>query len=212
MTNMIQIAESVRKGDVLKVQELVQAALFAGDHANEILEKGLFAGMTVVGELFKEEEIFIPEVIIAAKAMQAGVDLLGPLLSCGAKKTNIGKVILGTVKGDLHDLGKNLVRLMLRGAGFEVIDLGVNVPADKFISMTVEHGATIIAMSALLTTTMPYMKSVIEAIKASGLEGQVKTLVGGACVTEKFAESIGADGYGQNAIFAVEKARQLIAL
>lgn len=210
MDKMEEIAQNVRRGDAARVKDLVQSAIGAGGQAKDILDKGLFTGMAVVGELFKEEEIFIPEVIMAAKAMQAGVDVLEPLLMSGGKRVNTGKVILGTVKGDLHDLGKNLVGLMFKGAGFEVIDLGVNVPAEKFVSTAKTEGAQIIGMSALLTTTMPYMKTVIEALEEAGLKGRVRTLVGGACVTESYAKSIGADGYGQNASLAVEKAWQLL--
>ena len=149
---------------------------------------------------------------MAAKAMQAGVDVLNlPLLRGGEKQTQIGRsAFLGARKGDLHNLGKNLVGMMFRGAGFEVIDLGVNVTAERFVATAKTRGAGSIGMSALLTTTMPYMKTVIEALEEAGLRGRVKTLIGGACVTEPFAKSIGADGYGQNASFAVEKARQLI--
>lgn len=210
MDRMEQITQNVRKGDAAGVRALVQSMIQQGVQAKDILDDGLFTGMALVGELFKEEEIFIPEVLMAAKAMQAGVDVLEPLLRSGEKQTNLGKVILGTVKGDLHDLGKNLVGLMFKGAGFDVMDLGVNVTAERFVSVAKAEGARIVAMSALLTTTMPYMKTVIEALEEAGLRGRVKTLIGGACVTEAFAHSIRADGYGQNAGLAVEKARQMI--
>ena len=210
MDRMEELAENVRNGDAIRVRDLVQSLIQGGGQANEILDQGLFAGMAVVGKLFKEEDIFIPEVLMAAKAMQAGVDVLEPLLTGEAKQATKGKVILGTVKGDLHDLGKNLVKLMFKGAGFEVIDLGVNVTAERFVSVAKTEGARILGMSALLTTTMPYMKTVIEALEEAGLKGKVRTIVGGACVTESYAKSIGADGYGQNASIAVEKARQLI--
>jgi 5-methyltetrahydrofolate--homocysteine methyltransferase len=210
MDRMEELAENVRNGDAVRVRDLVQSLIHGGGQANEILDQGLFAGMAVVGKLFKEEDIFIPEVLMAAKAMQAGVDVLEPLLTGEAKKATKGKVILGTVKGDLHDLGKNLVKLMFKGAGFEVIDLGVNVTAERFVSVAKTEGARILGMSALLTTTMPYMKTVIEALEEAGLKGKVRTIVGGACVTESYAKSIGADGYGQNASIAVEIARQLI--
>lgn len=210
MDQMERIAEWVRRGDAAAVRESVQGALTSGIPPEAILSHGLFAGMAVVGELFKEEEIYIPEVIMAAKAMQAGVDVLEPFLAGEAKSGESGTVVLGTVKGDLHDLGKNLVAIMLRGAGFKVIDLGINVSAEAFVKAAIKDRAQIVAMSGLLTTTIPYMKTVIEAIQKAGLDGKVKTLIGGACVTQSFADTIGADGYGENAARAVKKAQDLI--
>lgn len=210
MDQMQRIVESVRRGDAAAVQESVKGTLASGIPAEAILSHGLFAGMAVVGTLFKEEEIYIPEVILAAKAMQAGVDVLEPFLTGEAKSGESGTVVLGTVKGDLHDLGKNLVAIMLRGAGFKVIDLGINVSAEAFVKAAIEDRAQIVAMSGLLTTTIPYMKTVIEALREAGLGGKVKTLIGGACVTQSFAETIGADGYGENAAMAVKKAQDLI--
>jgi 5-methyltetrahydrofolate--homocysteine methyltransferase len=211
MTDQMQrIAEWVRRGDATAVQETVKGTLALGIPAEAILSHGLFAGMAVVGELFKDEEIYIPEVIMAAKAMQAGVDVLEPFLAGEAQSGESGTVVLGTVKGDLHDLGKNLVAIMLRGAGFKVIDLGINVSAEAFVKAAIEDRAQIVAMSGLLTTTIPYMKTVIEALRKAGLDGKVKTLIGGACVTQGFADTIGADGYGENAAMAVKKAQDLI--
>ncbi len=210
MDKLEKIAEGVRSGDALSVQKLTQEALAQGVGPQVILTQGLFAGIAIVGELFKEEEIYIPEVIIAAKAMQAGIDVLEPVLAGKTSSDESGTIILGTVKGDLHDLGKNLVAIMLRGAGFNVIDLGINVSAEAFVRAAIQEKAQIVAMSGLLTTTIPYMKTVIEALGSAGLSKKVKTLVGGACVTQIFADAIGADGYGENAATAVKKAQYLI--
>jgi 5-methyltetrahydrofolate--homocysteine methyltransferase len=206
------IAECVRNGNISKSKELVQTALSKGISVEQVLKEGLFAGMAIVGKLFKEEEIYIPEVMMASKAMQAGMEVLEPLLLDDKKKESLGKIVLGTVKGDVHNLGKYLVSLMLKGVGFEVIDIGEDVLAEKFISTAVSEGAQIIGMSALLTTTMPYMKIVIKDMEKAGLKGKIKTLIGGACVTQKFAEEIGADGYGENASVAVEKAKALLEI
>lgn len=202
------ISENLQNGESSKVAELVQKALDDGLSWAVILDKGLFASMEIVGKLFGEEEIYIPEVIMAAKAMDAGVKVLEPLMAGGGKK-QMGKVVLGTVKGDIHNLGKNLVGMMLRGAGFEVIDIGVDVPAEKFVDAAISEKAQLVGMSALLTTTMPRMRSTIEALQEAGLR-QVKTLVGGACVTQQYADEIGADGYVENAGAAVGKAKELL--
>lgn len=206
-----KIAEGVQLGNAPAVRQAVETLIREGLAAQEILDRGLFAGMTVVGRLFKEEEIFMPEVIMSAKAMQAGVDLLEPLLLAAGGRKAKGKIILGTVKGDLHDLGKNLVGLMLRGAGYEVIDLGVDVTADRFVGAVREKGAQVVAMSALLTTTMPQMGVVVEALKEAGLGERVKTIIGGCVITQDFADRIGADGYAENAGEAVDKINQLLA-
>jgi 5-methyltetrahydrofolate--homocysteine methyltransferase len=206
-----QIAESLQKGQASNVAELTQKALEQGRSWKDILEKGLFASMEVVGKLFAEEEIFLPEVLMVAKAMNAGVKVLEPHMGKGGQK-KVGKVVLGTVKGDLHDLGKKLVNIMLEGAGFEVIDLGVDVPAERFVDAVRSEKAQLVGMSALLTTTMPHMRTVIEALKEAGLSSKVKTIVGGACVTQAFADQIGADAYGSNASDAVSKARKLLGL
>jgi 5-methyltetrahydrofolate--homocysteine methyltransferase len=168
--------------------------------------------MEVIGKLFKEEEIFLPEVIMAAKAMNAGIQLLKPLMVNADSGKKMGKVILGTVNGDIHDLGKNLVGIMLKGTGFEVIDIGVNVSAERFLSAAISEKAQLVGMSALLTTTMPHLKTTIEAIQKAGLAGKVKTIIGGACVTQQYADEIGADAYGDNAGDGVEKARELCGL
>lgn len=207
-----EIAESVRNGQFNKMKDLVEKALNHGLSLENILNKGLFAGMEVVGKLFKEEEVFVPEVLLAAKTMQTGMQVLEPLLLAAGERKSLGKVILGTVKGDVHNLGKYLVGVMLKGVGFEVIDIGENITDEQFVSAARSKGAQIIGMSALLTTTMPYMKTVIEALDKAGLKGKVKTLVGGACVTHAFADEIGADGYGENASIAVEKAKELIGI
>lgn len=205
------IAESVVIGEVSKIQDLVRAALSEGKSVASILKEGLSIGMGKVGELFKEEEIYVPEVLMAAKTMETAMKVLEPLM-LGAEQKPLGKIVLGTVKGDIHNLGKHLVGVMLKGAGFEVIDVGENVPAEKFVSIAASEGSQIIGMSALLTTTMPYMKTVIEAIEKAGLKGRVKSLVGGACLTQRYANEIGADRYAENAGSAVEKAKELIGL
>lgn len=205
------MAEELREGQATKVAELVRKALDEGMDWKVIMDKGLFAGMEVVGNLFREEEIFIPEVLMAAKAMQAGVNVLEPLMVGAGEEQMAGKVVLGTVKGDVHDLGKNLVGIMLRGAGFEVIDIGVDVSADKFVSVVAAEKPQIVGMSALLTTTMPQMKTTISALRQAGF-GQVKVMIGGACVTQKYADEIGADGYAENAGAAVGTARKLVGI
>jgi len=206
-----EIAENVRYGEASKVSELVQKGLDDGLSWEVLLNKGLFKGMEVVGELMREEELFIPEVLMAAKAMDAGQKLLEPLLVSTGGGKKMGKVVLGTIQGDVHNLGKNLVGVMLKGAGFEVIDLGVDVPAEKFVDTVISEKARLVGMSALLTTTMPRMKTNIEALQKAGLN-QVKTIIGGACVTQQYADEIGADAYGDNAGEAVEKAKELLGL
>jgi 5-methyltetrahydrofolate--homocysteine methyltransferase len=206
------IAENLIHGQTARVRELTQEALNDELNPHIILEKGFFAGMEVMGKLFKEEEIFIPEVMMAAKAMQAGTEVLTPALAKVGGEKKLGKVILGTVKGDVHNLGKKLVNIMLSGAGFEVIDLGECVPPEKFVETATSEKAQIVGMSALLTTTMPYMRTTIEALREAGLEGQVKTIIGGTCVTQQYADEIGADAYGENAGAAVEKAKELLEL
>jgi len=208
-----EIAENLRYGEASKVAELVAKALDGGSSWEVVLNEGLFAGMEVVGELFKEEEIFIPEVLMAAKAMEAGQQVLEPvMLSAGEGKEKVGKVVLGTVWGDVHTLGKSLVEIMLKGAGFEVVDIGENISAERFVEAAISEKPQIIAMSALLTTTMPYMKTVVDALGEAGLGGQVKTIVGGACVTQQYADEIGADAYGDNAGEAVKKVKELLGL
>lgn len=204
-----EISVQLQAGKAKIVKGLVQQAIDEGVPAQEILEKGLLDGMNVIGEKFKNNEVFVPEVLIAARAMNQGVALLKPLLAEAGVKAS-GKVCIGTVQGDLHDIGKNLVASMLEGCGFEVFNIGVDISSDRFIEAAREHRADILCMSALLTTTMTHMKEVIDALRASDLAGRVKVLVGGAPVTEGFARTIGADGYSSNANNAVLMARQLM--
>ncbi len=204
-----QIAALLERGEDREVRSLTQSAMDQSLSAPKILEEGLLAGMQVVGDRFRAHDIFLPEVLLAARAMNAGVEILKPHLG----KTDLhsrGKVVIGTVKGDLHDIGKNLVGIMLSGAGFEVIDLGKDVSPEKFVDTARESGADVIGMSALLTTTMPGMKQVISLLKEQGLDSSVRTMVGGAPVTREYASEIGADGYGFDAANAVECVRELV--
>ena len=211
MNHLKPISEALQKGEAEKVAELVKLALAEQQTPKEILDNGLIEGMNIIGIKFKEHEIFLPEVLIAARAMYAGMDLLNPLLAqTGISK--IGKVVLGTVKGDLHDIGKNLVKMMLEGAGFEVIDLGVNVSTDKFISAVKEYNPDILGMSALLTTTMLNMAEVIKALQSANLRDKVKVMIGGAPITKEYAEQIGADGCSPDAATAVEDAKKFLSL
>ena len=204
-----EMAEALYNGDAQKVSKLTQRALDAGLDPATILNNGLIEGMNAVGKDFRDGILFVPEVLIAARAMQAGMNILKPLLAKSDIQP-IGKLAIGTVKGDLHDIGKNLVSMMMEGAGFEVINLGTDVPASKFVEVVKETGANIVGMSALLTTTMVEMKNVIEALEEAGLRDKVKVIVGGAPVTQKFADEIGADGYAPNASAAVEMTKRLL--
>lgn len=210
MTLFEEIAENIQKGKVNFVKELVGKAIAEGFTAKQILEDGLMAGMNAIGQKFKNNEVFVPEVLIAARAMNAGTTLLKPLLISEGVSVK-GKVIIGTVKGDLHDIGKNLVRMMMEGKGFEVIDLGVDVCAEKFVQALKEHHADIVACSALLTTTMGEMKKVIEAIENAGLRPGVKIMIGGAPVTEAYRREIGADLFSVDAASAAETALAAMA-
>jgi methanogenic corrinoid protein MtbC1 len=192
-----------------EVRALTEQALAEGRPVDEVLEDGLIAGMRVVGEDFKHNRIFVPEVLLAARAMKAGMEILRPLLTERKDAGSQGTVVMGTVKGDLHDIGKNLVGMMAEGAGFTIVDLGTDTSADEFIAAVNEHGAAILGMSALLTTTMIYMKTVVDAVREQGVN--VKIAVGGAPVTEKFASEIGADGYAADAASAVELFKRLVA-
>jgi len=203
-----QISESLQRGEDQKVAELTQQAIDAGLSAGQILNDGLLAAMDVVGERFKANEIFLPEVLLSARAMNAGMDLIKPLLIAD-DVPSLGKVVIGTVKGDLHDIGKNLVGIMLRGAGFEVIDLGADVTPESFVETAEAEGASVVGLSALLTTTMSGMKDVVELVKSKGLEGKVKVIIGGAPLSQAFADDIGADGYGYDASNAVEIVKNL---
>jgi len=195
--------------DEAKVLELVQNAIDEGIAAKEILTQGLISGMDIVGEKMENEDMFIPEVLMAAKAMSAAVGILKPLLA-DDDIAAMGKILIGTVKGDLHDIGKNLVAMMLESAGFEVYNLGVDITPDKFISEVNEKNADMICLSALLTTTMPMMKQTINAIVENGMKGRVKVMVGGAPVTQNYADEIGADGYAPDAGSAVKLAKILL--
>jgi 5-methyltetrahydrofolate--homocysteine methyltransferase len=200
------IAKDLEAGDNEKVLELTKKAIAEKVPPQQILDDGLIAGMNVVGERFKNHDMFLPEVLLAARAMYAGMDELKPLLLKEGIPT-IGKVVIGSVQGDLHDIGKNLVGIMLKGAGFEVIDLGNDVPPEKFIETAEKESASVIGMSALLTTTMSVMKNVVDLIAERGLE--IKTIVGGAPVSKDFAADIGADSYGFDGINAVDEVKRL---
>lgn len=208
MSILAEISQNLQQGRAKVVKELVAKAVEEGIDVKEILEKGLLDGMSIIGEKFKNDEVYVPEVLIAARAMKAGTEVLQPLLATSGVKAK-GKVVLGTVKGDLHDIGKNLVRMMMEGKGLEVYDLGIDVPADKFIEKANETGADIIACSALLTTTMPEIKTVIDAIVKAGIRDKVKIMVGGAPVTDAFCRQVGADVYTPDAATAAEAAVKL---
>ena len=205
-----EIHTNVMEGQVNAVKENVQAAIDAGIPVSVILNEGMIAAMAEVGHLFEEGECFVPEMLIAARAMQAGMAILKPHLK-NAEVVSAGKVAIGTVKGDLHDIGKNLVAMMLEGAGFEIIDLGTDVPPGKFVEAVREQGAQIVAMSALLTTTMSSMKTTIDELKTAGLRGQIKVMIGGAPVTQSYADQIGADGFSTDASRAVATAKELVS-
>jgi 5-methyltetrahydrofolate--homocysteine methyltransferase len=205
-----QIAQKLYDGEEEAVAELTQKALAEGLSPNEVLSGGLIAGMDVVGRDFKAGDLFVPEVLIAARAMSAGMRVLRPLLA-ESDARQAGKFLIGTVKGDLHDIGKNLVKMMIEGAGFETIDLGTDVEPQAFVEAVRQHQPNIVGMSALLTTTMTHMRKTIEALEEAGLRGQVKIIIGGAPVTAAYADQIGADGYAPDAASAVDLAREAIA-
>jgi len=203
------IAEQVQLGDDERVHALTAQAIEQGVHPTAILNDGLVAGMNVVGKLFKDHEIFLPDVLMAAKAMHAGLDQLKPLFAKEGIPTR-GTIVIGTVKGDLHDLGKNLVGIMLKGAGFEVIDLGKDVAPETFVETAVKANARIIGMSALLTTTMPAMKAVIDLLRQGNHQARIKTMIGGAPITKAYADQIGADAYAFDAAKSVDCANALL--
>lgn len=209
MADLEGMAIALIRGKKNDVEAKVREALDEGLAAETILNEGLISGMSVVGERFRRNLIYVPEVLISARAMKAGMAILAPILTASGVEP-VAKVVLGTVKGDLHDIGKNLVGMMLQGGGFEIIDLGTDVSAERFVATLQETGATLVGMSALLTTTMPYMAKVVQAIKENGLK-EVRTMVGGAPVTQQFANDIGADGYAPDSASAVELAQRLIA-
>jgi 5-methyltetrahydrofolate--homocysteine methyltransferase len=203
------IIDTLIKGDQAQLTEMVKEALNQGVAAEEILNSGLIAGMDIVGEKMENEEMFIPEVLRSAKVMGAALEILRPQLREDTK-TSQGKVVIGTVKGDLHDIGKNLVAMMLESSGLEVYNLGVDVAPEDFVTAVKEKNAQLLGLSALLTTTMPMMKNTVEAVIESGIRNQVKIVIGGAPVTKKFADDIGADGYAPDAGAAVKLAKTLL--
>ena len=203
-----QIAENLMKGKAADVKAGVSQALDDGAAPGEILNKGLLAGMSVIGERFKKNEVYVPEVLIAARAMKAGMEVLAPRLA-DAGVEPIGTAVVGTVKGDLHDIGKNLVCMMLEGAGFKVVDIGIDVDPQKFVEQARENKAAVIGVSALLTTTMTNMKSIVDAVREAGIEAKV--MIGGAPVTQAFCDEIGADGYAPDAASAADLAKSLLA-
>ena len=209
MVDPEKFAQALFKGSVEEVKKLTQECFDRGEKAQDILNKGLIKAMDQVGAKFKNCEIYIPEVLIAARAMHAGLGMLKPILAKSTASTP-AKIVLGTVQGDLHDIGKNLVGMMLEGGGLEVVDIGIDVSPEKFVQAAKDHKAKVIGMSALLTTTMMQMKATIEALKASGLKDGIKTVIGGAPVTEEFARNIGADGYAPDAASAVDKVKELL--
>ncbi len=200
-----EISKCLQQGRAPIIKQTISRALDESLTATQILEDGLLSGMNIIGEKFKNNQVFIPEVMLAARAMNAGLEVLKPLLA-DAGVENKGTVVIGTVKGDLHDIGKNLVKMMMEGKGLKVIDLGVDVPAAKYISAAQEHDASIICCSALLTTTMNEMRTVVQLVKESPLAGTVKVMIGGAPVTQAFCDAIGADRYTPDAVSAAETA------
>jgi len=211
MADLKLIIENVVEGNVEKVKELTNNAIADGVAVATILDDGLIAGMGAIGEQFERREAYVPELLLSARAMRAGMELLEPLLVSSGVEPK-GKVVLGTVKGDVHNIGKDLVGIMLKGAGFDIIDLGVDVPPEKFTDVVREGGAGIVGMSGLLTTTLSFMKTTIEALDAAGLRSRVKVMIGGAVVTQDYADRIGADAYAANAAEAVNKAKELLGL
>jgi len=205
------IYEGILKGNMPAVQDATKAALAEGTSAATLLYEAMIPAMGEVGRLFEANEYYVPEMLIAARAMKAGLAIIRPEL-VKEKVQPKGKVALGTVKGDLHDIGKNLVAIMVEGAGFEVIDLGVDVSPQQFVNAVKEKGANVIGLSALLTTTMPSMKSTIEAVQEAGLRNKVKIIIGGAPVTQKYADEIGADGYGRDAAAAANIVKKLLGV
>jgi corrinoid protein of di/trimethylamine methyltransferase len=211
MEDLQSLYEAVLEGDTRGTKALVAQALDEGHNPQGLLDQYLIPAMDEVGRRFESGDYFVPEMLISARAMKAALELIRPHLST-AERESAGKVAVGTVIGDLHDIGKNLVVAMLEGGGFEVIDLGVDVAPEKFITAVKERGANIIAMSALLTTTMPGMRSTIEALKNAGVRDNVKVMIGGAPITQRYADEIGADGYSDNASSAVRLARELVSV
>lgn len=210
MTDLNLLYDAILNGKLEQSVEVTNQAVAEGIEPQEIINGYMIKAMEEIGLRFQNGEAFVPNLLMAARAMKGSLDILRPLMK-GANSVSMGKVVIGTVKGDLHDIGKNLVASMLEGCGFEVINLGVDISSEKFIEAAKEHKADIICMSALLTTTMNYMKEVIDALKAAGVRQDVKVMIGGAPVTDAFAQQIGADGYSENANGAVALARKLVS-
>lgn len=210
MASFESLAQSVISGREGQVKEQVNTLIDSGANPLAIISEGLIAGMNVVGVSFKKGDMFVPEVLRAAKAMSSGIELVKPFIA-DKDMPSLGTVIIGAVQGDLHDIGKNLVTMMLEGGGFKVIDLGIDIPSEKFIAAVKEHNAKIVAMAALLTTTMPAMKDTIDLLAKEGLRDKVKVIIGGAPITQDFASQIGADGYAPDAAVAVDLCKEWVA-
>lgn len=208
MSQFDDLAEAVIEGDDEQVEELAQKLVDEGEDPDEIIQEGLVAGMNVVGDRFKAEEMFVPQVLIAAEAMQKGMKIVKPLLADDTSSE--GLILMATVEGDLHDIGKNLASMLLEGSGFDIVDLGTDIPPEEFVEGVKEHEPDILGMSALLTTTMPNMESTIEALEEAGIRDEVKIMVGGAPVSQEFADEIGADGYAPDGSTATDLAKDLI--
>jgi 5-methyltetrahydrofolate--homocysteine methyltransferase len=208
---MKKIADTIIDPDPEEVERLVKEALASGKRPKDIIDNGLIAGMNVVGQRFKENEVFIPEVLMSARAMHAGLEILKPLLTDADAEAK-GIFVIATVKGDVHDIGKNLVAMMFEGAGFKVVDLGVDVPKERVVEAVKENNANLVGLSTLLTTGLDAMKETIDALDSSGVRDQVRILVGGAAVTPSGAEKMGADGYAENANLAVDKGKDLLGV
>lgn len=205
-----EIQAATIEGRASEVESLTRQALDEKVSLDDIVNEGFIAAMSIVGDKFRKNEIYVPEMLIAARAMKAGLKVLEPLIMAGERKY-LGKIVIGTVKGDLHDIGKNLVSMMLQGGGYEVIDLGVDIMPDKFVAAVKEHQPQVVGLSALLTTTMPQMRETIKALEEAGLRNQVKVLIGGAPVSQRFADEIGADGYAADAGSAVNLVKAVLA-
>lgn len=210
MANLEELSQSVISGNLTKVKKVTQALIDEGVSPLDIINQGLIAGMGVVGARFKNGEMYVPEVLVAARAMSAGIELVKPLIAAG-EMPSAGKVLLGTVKGDLHDIGKNLVGMMLESRGYTVINAGIDVSPEKFVQAIKEHNPDVLAMSALLTTTMLNMKDTIELLKEEGIKDQVKIIIGGAPISQDFADEVGADGFAPDAASAVDLCNRLLA-
>jgi corrinoid protein of di/trimethylamine methyltransferase len=212
MTDLSLLYEAILKGKSKSAVEITNLALADGAEPKMLIDEYMIKAMGEVGRRFENQEIFVPELLMAGRAMKASLNILQPIMKSSGEKTSIGKIVIGTVKGDLHDIGKNLVASMLEGCGFEVIDIGIDMDSDKFVESVREHNADVLGLSALLTTTMPYMKTVIDAFADAGLRDKVKIIVGGAPVSAGFAAEIGADGYSDTANSAVTTVKELLGI